>query len=243
MASSGLKRYAAEELMVCALAAIWRSGVMSSRTQKPRPYVPMTRSFWWLSVWTVEVADRSAGQVLAQRLPVIAVVEADVNGGLCAGEEQAGLLGIGAQAVHPASGALVAGRPFTMLTQVLPPSVVRQMSGTSASSRRDNDAARSPRRCGRQHRRYCVIAGHNGAEAGVRRHVRNVADVVPDLAMIHGVVDLAVAAYGPHHAALDRGDGEVVDGGWGRGRTTGAGSWRWGRPQAAGVAGFAPQAT
>ena len=56
----------------------------------------------------VEIADGGAGQVLAQRLPVIAIVEADVDGRLSAGEEQAGLLGIDAQTVHPASGALVA---------------------------------------------------------------------------------------------------------------------------------------
>src|SRR5580658_3537181 len=57
-----------------------------------------------------EIAERSGRKVLAQRLPVIAVIEADVDGGLSAGKEQARLLGIGAENVHPASGAFVAGQ-------------------------------------------------------------------------------------------------------------------------------------
>src|SRR5690242_12289308 len=55
-----------------------------------------------------QVTDGGAGQVLAQRLPVVAVVEADVNGCLGAGEKQARLLGIGAHNIYPASRTLVA---------------------------------------------------------------------------------------------------------------------------------------
>src|SRR5260370_21884597 len=55
----------------------------------------------------IEIADGSAGQVLAERLPVIPVIEAGINGGLGSGEEQARLRGIGAQGIHPASGALI----------------------------------------------------------------------------------------------------------------------------------------
>src|SRR6202035_5264062 len=58
----------------------------------------------------VEIADGGAGKVLPQRLPVIAIVEADVDGGLGAGEEQAGLPRINAQTIDPASGALILGQ-------------------------------------------------------------------------------------------------------------------------------------
>jgi hypothetical protein len=57
----------------------------------------------------VEVADGGARQVLAQRLPVIAIVEADIDRRFCPGEDQARLLGIDAQTVYPATCAL-AGR-------------------------------------------------------------------------------------------------------------------------------------
>ena len=40
---AGLKRNAP---VAFAAAAVWRSGVMSSMTQKLRPWVPRTRSFW-----------------------------------------------------------------------------------------------------------------------------------------------------------------------------------------------------
>ena len=98
----------------------------------------------------VEVADGGAGQVLAQRLPVIAIVEADVDGGLGAGEEQARLLGIDAQTVDPASGALVAGQAVDDAGPGLAPSVVRQMSGTSAFSSAGKSLRRARRRCDRR---------------------------------------------------------------------------------------------
>jgi len=103
----GGKKYTGEELMACALVAIWRSGVMSSRTQNPRPYVAMTRSLRWVSVWTSRPRMK-CWQVLAQQLPVVAVVEADVDGRFRPCEEQARLLGIDDQIVDPASGALIA---------------------------------------------------------------------------------------------------------------------------------------
>src|SRR5580658_7624771 len=164
----------------------------------------------------VEVADRGAGQILAQRLPVIAVVEADVDGGLGAGEEQAGLLGIGAQTVHPASGALVAGQAVDDadpgLAAVGGAPDERHVSvhvGGQGSAAIGGYAAGDVGGIG-------VGACLDGVEAGVGRYVRDVADVVPGFAAIEGVVDLAVAAHGPDHTAFDRGDGEVVDGGWGR---------------------------
>ena len=92
----------------------------------------------------VEIADGGAGQVLAQRLPVIAVIEADVDGGLGAGEEQAGLLRIDAETVHPASGALVFGQASDDAGPGFAASVVRQMSGTSESSVGGTISARPP---------------------------------------------------------------------------------------------------
>ena len=102
----------------------------------------------------VEVADGGGGQVLAQRLPVIAIVEADVDGGLGSGEEQAGLLGIDAQTVHPASGALVAGQAVDDagpgLAAVGGAPDERHVGVFSRRAR----WRRARRRCGRQRRRY-----------------------------------------------------------------------------------------
>ena len=62
-----------------------RSGVMSSRIQNDRPCVPDHQ----VVVLDDEVADRRRRHVQPQRLPVVAVVERDVDRLLGAGEEQA----------------------------------------------------------------------------------------------------------------------------------------------------------
>ena len=48
------------------------------------------------------------------------------------------------------------------------------------------------------------------------RRTRDVADVIPRLAVVQGVVNLTIAADGPDHAPLDLGYGEVADGGRGQ---------------------------
>ena len=138
---------------------------------------------------------------------MVAIVEADINCRLCAGKKQAGLLWVGAQNVHPASGALVAGQsvddgdpgfaavggaPYERYVGVL-------CWGQRWGSALGGDA-------GGNVGGINVVAGRNGVEVGVRRRVSNVAYVVPYSGAVHGVVDLPVAAHGPHHAPLDGGD-------------------------------------
>ncbi len=96
--------------MAGALAAIWRSGRDVVENPEAAAVGADDEVVLVMIGVNVEVADGSGGQVLAQGLPVIAVIEADVDGGLGAGEQQTGLFGIDAQTVHPASGALVAGQ-------------------------------------------------------------------------------------------------------------------------------------
>ena len=101
-----------------------------------------------------EVADGGAGQVLAQRLPVIAIIEADIHRGLGSGEEQARLLGIDPQTVDPASGALVAGQAVDDagpgLARVGGAPDERHVGG----SRRGAKFGRARRQCERRRRRY-----------------------------------------------------------------------------------------
>jgi hypothetical protein len=101
----------------------------------------------------VETADGSAGQVLAQRLPVIAVVEADVDGGLGPAKSRPGCWGSTRRLLTQLPVRSSRGRPLTMLVQVLPPSVVRQMSGTSGFSSGGRVWPRSGQ-CARRRRRY-----------------------------------------------------------------------------------------
>ena len=76
-AGAGLTRYAVPALAAARIAAACRSGVTSSRIQKPRPCVPATRSEHRQRavVLHLQVAHRDRRHVEPQRLPVIAVVE------------------------------------------------------------------------------------------------------------------------------------------------------------------------
>ena len=96
--------------MACAFAAIWRSGRDVVENPEAAAVGADHQVVLVVIGVDVEVADGGAGKVLPQRLPVIAIVEADVDGGLGAGEEQAGLLRIDAQTVDPAPGALILGQ-------------------------------------------------------------------------------------------------------------------------------------
>ena len=58
---------------------------MSSRIQKPRPCVPDDQ----IVVVDHQVADRRGRHVQPQRLPIVAIVERNINGPLRSGEEQA----------------------------------------------------------------------------------------------------------------------------------------------------------
>ena len=65
-------------------SSIWRSGLMSSITQKPRPCVATIE----IVAVDLEVAHRRHRQIELQRLPVVAVVERDERAALGAGEQQ-----------------------------------------------------------------------------------------------------------------------------------------------------------
>src|SRR5215472_7178024 len=56
------------------------------------------------------VADRGARQILPQRLPILPVIKRDVDRGLGTGKEQALLIRVLANHVHPASRGLIAGQ-------------------------------------------------------------------------------------------------------------------------------------
>ncbi len=81
IASAGLNRYASARATV---SVIWRSGLMSSITQNPRPCVADDQ----IVAVDLEVAHRRHRQVQLQRLPVVAVVERHERRALGAGEQQ-----------------------------------------------------------------------------------------------------------------------------------------------------------
>ena len=96
----------------------WRSGVMSSRIQKPRPCVPTTRS----SSWTTRSRIERRRHVQPQRLPVVAVVEARRRPrARCRRTAGPCVLGSSRTALTGAP----SGMPLTISVQVLPPSCVR----------------------------------------------------------------------------------------------------------------------
>ena len=205
MASSGLKRYdgrCADGLGVGRDLAQWRDVVENPEAAA----VGADHQVVLVVIGVdVEVADGGAGQVLAQRLPVIAIIEADIHRGLGSGEEQARLLRIDPQTVDPASGALVAGQavddagpglarvggaPDERHVGVLVGGQSLAALGANASGDEGG---------------IDVVACLDGIEVGVGRNVGDVGDVRPGFALIHGVVDLSVAADRPDDAAFDPG--------------------------------------
>ena len=141
--------------MAWALAAIWRSGADVVENPEAAAVGADHQVVLVVIGVDVEVADGGAGKVLPQRLPVIAIIEADIDGGLGC-RRRAGRAARGSTRrlliQLPVRSSL--GRPLTMLVQVLPPSVVRQMSGTLAFSFSGEVLRRARRRCERRHRRY-----------------------------------------------------------------------------------------
>ena len=116
------------------------------------------------------------GRFWRKRLPVIAIVEADVDGGLGAGEEQAGLLRIDAQAVHPASGALVFGKAVDDADPGLAAvGGAPDERHVARPHRRGGSAPRSRADAAGDVGGIDVIACLDGVEVGVGRHVRDVA--------------------------------------------------------------------
>ena len=114
------------------------------------------------------VADRRARQIQPQRLPVIAVVERNVDGRLGAGEEQALLFRILADDVHLAAGALVARQAVDDARPGLA-GVVRAIDVVLLGGRARRTAAAAAADV-REHvgRVDVAVAGFDGDEVGVR---------------------------------------------------------------------------
>ncbi len=108
-----------------ATLSIWRSGVMSSRIQNPRPCVRDDE----IVVLDDDVAHRRRRHVQPQRLPMSAVVERDIDGAFGAGEQQALPLriladGIDRLAVGNAGDDLRPGLPAVVRAEDVRPQIV-----------------------------------------------------------------------------------------------------------------------
>src|SRR6185437_12626381 len=163
-----------------------------------------------------QIADRGGGQVLAQRLPVVAVIEGNVDGGFRAGEEQAFLLGVFADDVDPAPAGFIAGEAVDDLGPGLAAVVgapdERHVGVGAAAIGGEGAAAAAAEAGGNVGGLGVEVAGLDGVVGQAGGCIGDVADVRPFQAVIAGGVDLAVAAHRPEDAFLGGGDGEVIDG-------------------------------